>query len=142
MRAYEFIFESINVKQTEGQETIDFIKQSKANRDLFKSKRIRYFIFDEALKEHHIMILDGKKVIAMAGLQVNPYEINELWIKFVSVDPDYQGQGYARKLLELVYEYARQQRKTLKSSTFTDQGERLKHIHNELNKEYPDIHKF
>lgn len=120
-----------------GPQTIDFIEEH--DPDLWDNKRIRYLVFSEAKHETHITAFMGEKIVGMAGLQVNPYNNQELWIKFVSVDPDYQGQGIARQLLGKVYEYAHEKHKNLKSSSFTDDGERLRHIHSELQKQYPDV---
>lgn len=141
MREFINIVETLSSKiafiKMSGYQTIDFIEDH--DPELWDNKRIRYLDFSEAKKEIHIIALENDKIVGMAGLQQNPYDELQLWIKFVSVDPAYQGRGIARELLQRVYAYAKSEGKDLRSSSFTEEGERLRHIHAELQQQYPEI---
>lgn len=103
----------------------DVIHREPENEDL--TKRIRYLNDREAYHEMMLVHRDGRKVVAMAGLQEAPNEKNVLWIKFISVDPAYQGKGYGKKLAHDVFEYAARKRMRLRASSYTETGaERLK----------------
>ena len=121
------------------QETLrDYLNQNPNTYD-----RIKYLTASEIHHEQHIVIIKNDIVVAMAGLQNSPYEKDIIWIKFISVDPNYQGMGLSRKILEFMYEWASTNHIKLKSSDFSDQGEaRLKHIHEQLNNRYLDVHEF
>ncbi len=79
------------------------------------------------------------KIVALAELEKSPHqgEENIYWIKFISVDPEYQRQGYASKIAEEIFKYARDKGITLQSSSCTEVGfEKLKDKLNELAKKY------
>jgi GNAT superfamily N-acetyltransferase len=104
--------------------------------DNFHTDRIKYvYPLD---KNEHLVVLNGDHIIAMAGVETNPYDHEQLWIKYVSVDPEYRGQGLGRFLLEKVFQYAVAHGQKVKNSSFTELGaERLKHLHPEFEKKYP-----
>ncbi|HPS21449.1 MAG TPA: GNAT family N-acetyltransferase [Candidatus Paceibacterota bacterium] len=72
-------------------------------------------------------------IVALSELEKNPYKENNLWIKFISVDPKYQNNGYAKKLIEEIFNYAKENNFSLTNSIYSDEGkEKLKHIVEEL----------
>lgn len=133
---YHEIIETITYRETTGRETVDLINQLDPNMWRREGQRIKYLDRSEAEHEYHFVALDGEYIAGMAGVQQNPYDANELWIKFISVDPKYQGRGIARSLLERIYRHANDNGLTVISSTPTDDGERLKHIHDEMREKY------
>lgn len=118
-----------------GEETIRLINNT--DPDLWTNKRIRYLVSNEARQEKHIIAKVGDKIVGMAGIQHNPYNGNDLWIKFISVDPEYQGNGIARELLRKIYLYALENNVRFAPGSFTEEGDRLRHIHDEFDKIYP-----
>lgn len=71
----------------------------------------------------------NEEIAGMAELERDPYRENNLWIKFISVDPKYQGQGCASKLIEDIFKFAKEQGCSLEESFYSDDGEqKLKKI--------------
>ena len=75
-------------------------------------------------------IVETKKEIAgIAELEKSPYQEKTLWIKFLSVDPKYQGNGYGTKLAEEIFRFAKEEGFSLEGSIYSDIGrERLKKL--------------
>lgn len=86
------------------------------------ANNIDYFDFRESEREAHIVKRVDGKVAGVAGVQQNPYNENELWVKFVSVAPEYRQQGIAGELVEGILEYAEQWGYVVKRSSPTDMG--------------------
>ncbi len=94
--------------------------------------RIKYLIASEIKNEILIVALINNKIVGISGMQINPYNNNEIWVKYVSVDKDYQNQGIGRKLIELTYDYSKHNNYEVILSSFTNDGElKLKHITDE-----------
>ncbi|MDD3284606.1 MAG: GNAT family N-acetyltransferase [Patescibacteria group bacterium] len=75
-------------------------------------------------------------VVGLCELEKNPYRENIYWIKFLSIDPEYQGMGYASKLTEEVFKFAKKNCFGLESSSYsTDGEEKLKPLFQKLSKE-------
>lgn len=110
-----------------------FIRSTPENADV--TKRLKYL--NDIPNEDHIVIMIGNKIVAVGGVQLNPYYPIQLWIKHISVDPAYQGRGFARRILERIYQLAAERGMKVKHGSFTEEGERLKHIHDELEARYP-----
>jgi len=123
-----------NIKILDGQ---DMYKLVEKNPTVFS--RIRYLVFSEISREIHFVAFDKKKIIAVGGLEESPYEKDILWIKHISVDPDYQGQRIATSIMERFYQYAMDNNKKLKHSSFTKQGQRLKPIVHRFDQKYPGV---
>ena len=68
----------------------------------------------------------GTEVVGIAGLEVDPYKEKNIWIKFVSVDPKYQGMGYASQLIEQIFSFAKEMGYSVETSYYTEQGNKLK----------------
>ncbi|MEY2665730.1 MAG: Acetyltransferase family [Candidatus Parcubacteria bacterium] len=61
-------------------------------------------------------------IAGLSELEVDPHKKNNLWIKFISVDPAYQGQGHAKVLAEEIVRFAKEGGYTLEHSSFSDEG--------------------
>ena len=73
------------------------------------------------------IVEEGDKIVGMAELQNDPDLENNLWLKFVSVDPAYQGLGYSSKLIEEIFRVAKERGCSIQVSRFSDEGkQRLK----------------
>lgn len=137
MRISEIMLPPITYEISSGKDTINLVDE--VDRDLWTSRRIKYLDYMEARKETHILAREGENIVGMAGMQTNPYYPVQLWIKFISVDPAYQGRGIARQLLERIYQFAEKNNQKLKPGSFTDEGQRLSHIHDEFDQKYPGV---
>ncbi len=136
----ERIYESsqpIEIKELSGDEIAD-LSWTDENKDVFK--RLKYFDSREVYREHHFVALDGKKIVGVAGIEQNPRNQEEYWIKHVSIDPNYQGQKLAERLLEPVFAYAAKNKVKLKRSTYSTLGkERLERIFARLRQKYSGV---
>jgi GNAT superfamily N-acetyltransferase len=128
----------ITYRESSGYETYRFVYDN--DPDLFnRDSRIRYIDYNEVQKEHHFIAQISEKIIGMAGVQVNPDDTGQLWIKFISVDPEYQGQGIAKKLLLLIYQYCDKRGFKMAPGSFSEEGERLRHLHDLWDIEFPKV---
>jgi len=85
---------------------------------------------------YYPMVKEGDKIVGVGELEKNPYEEGVFWIKFVSVDPEYQGKGYGRKLTEEVFRFAKERGIKLEASSYSRDGwAKLKPLQNKLAKE-------
>lgn len=100
--------------------------------------RIRYFEPREAVRETHILAKIDGEIFGIAAVQPNPTNDEQLWIKFISVAGRFQGLGIARRLLEEVFKYAITIGRKVAPGGFTEQGERLRHLHPEFEAKYPE----
>lgn len=139
MRARE-LFEQAAIRyETLNGDDLWALLDQDANGDLLdQPKRIKYLTASEIKRETHIVAFDGDKIVGIGGVEVSPYHPEQLWIKHISVDPAYQGRGIARELLTRIYRYAQETGTKLQPGSFTDEGQRLAHIHAELDKTFPN----
>ena len=63
------------------------------------------------------------EVAGLGELETDPRVENNLWIKFISVDPKYQGQGCATKLVEEIFQFAKNGGYSLEESFYSIEGE-------------------
>lgn len=49
------------------------------------------------------------RAIGILELQVSPYDDHEVWLKYITVDPDYQRRGVSKKLLDMMVALLRDQ---------------------------------
>ena len=122
------------------------VAREKANNDLFKSDRVNgarisrlhYLDSRDASGQTHVTLSKGSRIIGIAGLQTNYREPSELWVQHVSVEKQHQGMGYAGKLVESVYDYALRRGQKVSPSSFTVEGQRLKHVFDRLDLLHPE----
>lgn len=117
----------------------------RANKDLFTTKqvgdrkvrRLHYLNHDDARHQTHVVGYLGDRIVGIAGLQVNPYNTDNLWVQHVSVEDGHRGNGFAAKLIEASYAYAVEKKLKVEPSAFSLLGQRLKHIFDRLDALYP-----
>ena len=86
---------------------------------------------------HFPVIKIGDKIIGLSKLQKDPYKDKNYWIQFLSIDPKYQEKGYASKLAEEIFRFAKQEGYSLETSSYTEIGyEKLKDLFNKLAEQY------
>jgi ribosomal protein S18 acetylase RimI-like enzyme len=64
----------------------------------------------------------GEKIVGLAELEQQTDNPQNLWIQFISVDPEFQDQGYASKLMEEVFRFAKENNKSLETSLYSKDG--------------------
>ncbi len=101
----------------------------------------RYFYPEDVLenteRKYYSVVKVGDKIIGLSELEKAPNTKNTIWIKFLSIDKDYQGQGYASKLAEEIFIFAQKGGFILEGSSYSDEGyEKLKSVLNRLANQY------
>ncbi len=75
----------------------------------------------------------GNTIVGISELEQDPYDENLFWLKSVDIDPLYQGKGLARKLLETIFDLAKNKKHNLLISLYSDEGsEKIQRIIKEL----------
>lgn len=116
-----------------------------ANKDLFttrmvgdrKVRRLHYLNHDDARHQTQIVLYEGARIVGAAGLQINPWQTENVWVQHVSVEEAYRGKGFAAKLIEAVYAYAVDNKLKVEPSAFSALGQRLKHIFDRFDALHP-----
>ncbi|NJO65230.1 MAG: GNAT family N-acetyltransferase, partial [Richelia sp. RM2_1_2] len=119
---------------------IDYLHK-RANKNTLQSKRLKYLTYSEIDHEIHFTALNGDKIVGVAGIQRAPnLQPLVFWIKHISIDEKYRGQGIAEKLLDSVFDYADKHNVGLHRSSYSTMGkERLVKIFNRLTQKYPNV---
>lgn len=134
MRLWEISEPATKLVIMNGDETSRLVRDHKINHDA--PKRLKYF--NNYQNETQFMVLKGNMILAAGGLEKNPRDESIWWIKHVSVDTNYQSQGFARQIFEAMFKYAIKHHIKLQPSAFTKMGQdRLLHIYNDLRSKYP-----
>ncbi len=134
---------SLESKVINPQELIDIIYKGESipqdNRFLSIDKGgvFKYFdprdLFENIENKVYSIVKNNKEITALGELEKNPYSQNIYWIKFLSVDPKYQGNGYASILAEEIFKFAKNNNISLESSSYTAEGqEKLKAVFRRL----------
>ena len=85
------------------------------------------------------VVKKGDLIVGLAEVEKSPYkgQENVVWVKFISIDPKYQGRGYASKLLDSIFRYAKDNNLVLEISVYSLEGwEKLKKKNKELAEKY------
>jgi ribosomal protein S18 acetylase RimI-like enzyme len=80
-----------------------FVDNEDENEGIFS--RLKYLHSSEIWDESHFIALDNNKVVGNLAIQLSPYNKAELWLKHVTVDQEYQNQGIATNLAEMLFKY-------------------------------------
>jgi len=79
--------------------------------------------------------LEGE-VIGLAELEKKPEDSKTFWIKFLSIDSEYQNKGYASKLAEEIFRFAQKEDISLETSSYSEIGyQKLKSLFKRLAEE-------
>lgn len=90
-------------------------------------------LFENVENKVYSVIKNDKEITALGELEKNPYSQDTYWVKFLSVDPIYQGNGYASILAEEIFKFAKNNNISLENSTYTAEGqEKLKDVFKRL----------
>lgn len=68
-------------------------------------------------------IKENGVIVALAKLMKSSEGENTLAISFVSVDPKYQDKGYASKLYNEIFQYAKANNKSVASTPYSEEGQ-------------------
>ena len=99
-------------------------------------------IFAEKTERFFPVVEVNGQIVGISELQVNPNESNVVWIKHVSVDPKYQGNHYASKVIEEIFRFAKEKGYSLEASSYTNVGyEKLKKVCNAMSEKYGVVFK-
>lgn len=136
---------TVSVDVLHPDELFERIAMQKVNANLFGKrtaegivdKRLHYLISSEAREQTHVTLSLGNRIAGIGGVRTNRSNPAELWVDHVSVDPKHGGKGFARNIIESIYDYALRREQQVVPSSFSPQGQRLKHIFEELNLRHP-----
>lgn len=94
-------------------------------------------LFNNKENKFYSLIKESQKIVGLSELEKNPYEENVMWIKFISIDPEYQEKGYASKLAEEIFRFAKENGISLETSSYSPEGhQKLKKIFKRLSEKY------
>lgn len=98
----------------------------------------KYFSLMHMGRENKFPVVkENNKIVGLSELEKSPYSEKTFWIQFLSIDPKYQNKGYASKLAEEIFRFAKQEGYSLETSSYTEIGyEKLKTLFNKLAEKY------
>jgi ribosomal protein S18 acetylase RimI-like enzyme len=73
-------------------------------------------------EKNYQIVKVGDIIVGISELEKDPYKENNYWIKFISIDPRYQGRGYAKALAEEMVSFVKNRGGSLEHSEFSDEG--------------------
>lgn len=127
--------ESPTMKEMTGEELYPFLLKDK----ILKNE-LKYFAVSSLRQEPHLTLWWGGKLIGDLELQQNPYNKDIVWIQHVSIRKGYQGNGYAKMLLNAAIKKVKAIGKKIVPSSFSDEGaKKLSGTMERLRSENPDI---
>lgn len=84
-------------------------------------------------------IFEGDLMVGLALIFINQENTpkNIWWLRYLCIDPAYEGKGYASQLADYLFKYFKQHGYTFETSSYTDQGYvKLKPLFNRLAVKY------
>ena len=87
----------------------------------------------------HVVLSLGRRIVAIAGVQVDHKNSAVLSVTHVSVEEKHRGKGYGRAIVEAVFPYAIERGQMVDPSTYSNMGkERIRHVFEELHARFPE----
>lgn len=100
----------------------------------------KYLFVEEMSREQHFVATQNDNPIGILGIQPNPYNPQQLWLKFVSVHADHRNNGVATALIRALFEHAQANALAIKRSCPSDMGGRyLPSVFDKMTAAYPDV---
>jgi len=135
--------EYLEIKSISPQDLVDIIYKEESlpqdNRFLSTDKGgvFKYFdprdLSENAENKAYSIVKNKQEIVALGELEKSLDNSDIYWIKFLSVDPKYQGRGYASLLAEEFFKFAKEKNISLESSSYTNEGQqKLKAVFNKL----------
>jgi len=111
-------------KMVRGPELYEKLWHLPENEELHK--RIKYLSsgYSDYKEEIDWLCLEGRKIVGVAGFKNNPYDKNDMWITFISVDPDYREKGIGQELARKVIQFAAKHKLSVTPSSYTAMGQK------------------
>jgi len=151
--------EELNITQEKSPEKTETITSQELMEIIYKGKSLpqdkRFMPFDEGgvfkyffpgtttfgiggleRNIYYSIVNVNGEIVALGELEEDPYKEKNFWSKFTSVDPKFQGKGYARKIIEEKFRFAKEKGYSIQPSDYTEEGEKLKRIFQECAKKY------
>lgn len=102
---------------------------------------VKYLSVSRREKETHISCWDGNKLVGDIEIENAPYESDTVWMKHVTVRPQYQNMGIAKQLLDRAFQHINAgSRDIVVISSFSDQGKQyIKSYIQSLETNYPNL---
>jgi hypothetical protein len=133
-----------------GQKEMQDVVGYAENKNIFS--KIKYFssndlcegyFYKKKKQDFFFAILDEdeKEVLALSKIQNSDTE-NDYYIAFISTSPGYEGNGFAKSMIEAIHEWALENEKTITPSSFTSKGQRLKNHFLKMKEKYPNVCKW
>jgi len=103
----------------------------------FKYFDVSFLINSPDRKLYYPILKINDLIVGMCELEQKPHQQNNLWIKFITIDPAYQGKHLASRLCEQIMRFAKLQNYSLESSDYNDVGyQKLRPLIHRLAKEF------
>lgn len=100
----------------------------------------KYLHVNEMMREHHFVVEQNGKLLGTLGIQANPYDENQIWLKHIVVHKKHRNQGIAKTLLNALFRHAQEKGQAIKRSSPSSMGaEYLPSIYAVLTAAYPDV---
>lgn len=98
-----------------------------------------YFRPEDLRTEHYFPIVkEGDIIIGIAALERSPFTEKVFWMMSISIDPKYQGNHYATKLVEEIVRFTKEQGYELSVSGYSNREakDKLERLFNEFAEKY------
>jgi len=106
--------------------------------DLQKYSEDMSKVVESDKSQYYQVVKSNDLIIGVSKMERNPYiEEKVYWISYVSVDPDFQGEKHASKLVEEIFRFAQQEGITIETSSYTKDGwEKVRHLIKKFSEQY------
>lgn len=102
---------------------------------------VPFFSKDLIRHRTYIAALDGRQVLGLACVTESSMRIpGALGVSFVSTHPQHRHQGVATRLVQGLFDFARNEAKGIANTAYEPDGERwLRHVFARQAQQYPDV---
>lgn len=88
-------------------------------------------------EDFYSVVKEADMIVGLSKLQKDSHDEETIVISFLSIDPEYEGRGYASALAREIFRFAKERNFTIKSSRYSEKGlEKLQPIFRRLASEF------